>query len=221
MLTLKIGAIEYDVPAGRLSLPRTGVWSADLLAMTDGPLTGEATLTVSGVEMPAHIQRAEMVAGKLSMRLVGGAGGLGKPETKKHYKGVTILHVLQDLLSTAGESMAPSCETAVLNMPLQAWTSLAVPIGSLLQALAETAGLGVAWRVLYNGQVWIGNETWPMCPADVRILDADGANASQVLGTDALGIWPGTVIAGRRVDYVVHEVGGVNRSTVHWAESHL
>jgi hypothetical protein len=221
MITLTIGSTEYEVSTGRLSLPRTGAWTADLLAMTDGPLTGSAILTASGVQMPAHIQRAEIVAGKLSMRLVGGAGGLGNLAEKKHYKGVTILHVLRDLLETAGETRAESTETAVLNTPLQAWTSLEVPIGALLQCLAETAGPDVTWRVLFDGTVWMGNETWPMCPADVRVIDADGANASQVLGTDSLGIWPGTTIAGRRVDQVVHEIGGVNRSMVYWAEAHL
>jgi hypothetical protein len=221
MFTIKLGTAEYDIGSGKILMPRTGPWTADLTVIADGPLTGSAVATMGGVDMPCHIQRSEMLPGKLDLRLVGGNGGLGSVARKKHYKGVTVRQVFHDLLADAGETAAPACEAATLNAPLKAWTSLAVPTGQLLQALVESVDDEVSWRVLYDGKVWIGHETWPACPADVRILHADGANASQLLGTDALGIWPGPSIAGRRVDYVVHEIGSENRSTVHWAEAHL
>jgi hypothetical protein len=226
MLTLTIGKDTRDVARGTLTLPRVGNWIANLTVNADGPATGSAVATLDGVDMPCHIQKAEMVAGMLDLRLVGGNGGLGKSAQRNHYKGATVRHTFVDLVQGAGEVPSlKASDAAVLNQPLPAWTSLAIPTGELLQALADTAaellGQDVSWRVLYDGTVWIGAETWPACPADVRILDIDAANSSQLLGTDALGIWPGTTIGNRRIDSVVHQVGGNNRSTVYWAEAHL
>ena len=202
------------------------MWHADLFVNADGPATGSAVATLDGVDMPAHIQKAEMVGGMLEIRLIAGNGGMGKPARPKHYKGATVSHVVTDLVRDAGEVFSTKASTAaVLDLPLKAWTSLAVPTGELMQAMADTAteamGSDVSWRALYDGTIWLGLESWPACPADVRILDVDGANSSQLLGTDALGIWPGTTIGGRRIDSVVHTIGGQNRSTVYWAEAHL
>ena len=225
MLTLTIGQNPRDVARGTITLPRIGIWHADLTVNADGPETGSAVATLDGVDMPAHIQKSEVVAGMLELRIVGGAGGMGKDARPKHYKGGTVRHVFTDLLRDAGEILSAASSAAVLDLPLKAWTSLAVPTGELMQALADTTaeitGSSVAWRVLFDGKVWLGIENWPMCPADVRVLDADAANSSQLLGTDALGIWPGSTIGGRRIDSVVHKVGGQNRSTVYWAEAHL
>ena len=221
MLTLTIGEDPRDVARGTIAFPRIGVWTADLTVDADSPATGAVTATLDGVDMPAHIQAAEVVAGMLKVRIVGGNGGAGKLAKPKHYKGPTVRHIITDLVRDAGEVLSPACTPAVLGTTLKAWTSLAVPTGALLQALCEVAGTNIAWRISYTGKLWIGLETWPMCPADVRILDADAASRSQLLGTDALGIWPGTTIANRRVDSVVHHIGAENRSTVYWAEAHL
>ena len=225
MLALTIGQDSRDVARGTITLPRVGVWHADLTVNADGPATGSVVATLDGVDMPAHIQKAEMAAGMLKLRIVGGAGGMGKDASPKHYKGGTVRHVVGDLTRDVGEVLSSSSSASILDLPLRAWTLLAVPTGALMQALADTVaeltGSPVAWRVLYDGKVWFGVEAWPMCPADVQVLDVDAANSSQLLGTDALGIWPGTTIDGRRIDSVVHEVGAQNRSTVFWAEAHL
>lgn len=228
MLALQIGTTEHDIVAGQLHLPRTGRWVANLETTGGEAPTGDVTLVLSGVSMPGHIRRSELIAGRIHLQIVGGNGGMGKLATATHYRGTTVRHVFSDLLRDAGESMASDCSAAALNAPLKAWTSLRssyATIGTLVQALAETAtgiiGQDVSWRIQYTGKVWIGVESWPACPADARIIAGDGSNASQVVGTDALGIWPGTTIDGRKVDYVVHNAGGGFRSTVYWAEGHL
>ena len=217
-LTLTIGGQEVLVSKGTVTLPLTGCWHADLWADQQTLPSGDVTATLSGVDMPAHVQRAEIVQGLAWMRLVGGRGGMARTAKPRHYKQPLVRHVFADLLQDAGEALSTTCTDSVMSTTLAYWTSLAVPIGSLVQALAEIAGDGVNWRVLFDGTVWMGTETWPMCPADVRIMEQDAANASQYLGTDAEGIWPGTSIAGRRIDSVVHEIGGQARSRVFWAE---
>lgn len=219
MLSLSIQGREVDVIGGTLTMPRAGIWHADLTVNADSPPAGAVVARLSEVDMPAHVQRAELINGIVEMRIVGGNGDLSKPARAKHYKNPLVRHVLADLVADAGETMSGSCTASVMTTALPAWTSLGASTGSLLQALAERAGAQVSWRVQFNGVVWMGLETWPQCPADVRVIRPDGFNASQVVGTDAQGIWPGTTIGGRRIDLVVHSIGASPRSMVYFAEA--
>lgn len=220
MLGLTIQGKEIDVISGTMSLPRAGVWHADLVINSSTVPKGSVVARLSEVDMPAHVHRAEFVNGMIEMRIVGGNGGLGKPAKPKHYKAPLVRHVFADLVSGAGEQLSVSNTESVMSTGLSAWTTLGIPAGCVLQALAERAGAQVVWRVNFNGMVWMGAETWPQCPADVRIISQDGHNAAQVIGTDSQGVWPGTTIGGRRIDLVVHEVGATPRSTVYFAEAH-
>jgi hypothetical protein len=220
VITLTVAGEQRTVAGGKLSLPRSGVWVANLIADCDIIPTGAGIVTLSGVDMPAHVQRAELVKGMLHVRVVGGAGGLGKPAKAKHYRNPVVKHVLGDLLADAGERLSSSSTSASLGTSLGFWTSLRLPIGSLLSALAEVVGGGCTWRVLYDGSVWFGIETWPACPSEARVMDVDAWNACQLVGTDALGIWPGTTLGGRRIDLVVHDFSDPPRSRVWFAEGH-
>jgi hypothetical protein len=220
MMTVTIAGEQKTVTGGNATLPRTGAWMANLVVNGETIPKGSMVATLSGVDMPCFIQRCELVQGMQHLRVIGGAGGLAKTAKAKHYRNPTVRHVLTDLARDAGEALSSTCTAAILNQPLNYWTTLALPTGAILQALADVAGGGCVWRILYNGALWFGVETWPACPADVRIMQQDAQNASQVLGTDAQGIWPGTTIAGRRVDLVVHDFGDPPRSTVWFAEPH-
>jgi hypothetical protein len=221
MLTATIAGVRVDIPRGTVTLPRVGVWSADLWALADAVPSGNVAVNLAGVDMPCHVQRAESALGMVHLRLVGGRGGMGKTAGKKFYRNPTVRSIVQDLARDAGETLSTTCLPDLLARPLQYWTTLSMTVGVTVQALADVLGDDIAWRILFDGTLWLGRETWPMCPAEVRIMEQDGANASQVLGTDALGIWPGTTIGGRRVDLVKHEFGGESpRSTVWWAEGH-
>jgi hypothetical protein len=220
MLTLTVNGRAVEVASGKLTLPRVGVWHAERLVVDlDAVPSGAITATLSEVDMPAHIQRAELIRGMVQMRIVGGAGGLGLVARPKHYRNTTVGHVARDLLTDVRETLSTASPTETLNKPLSYWTSLRLPTGALMQALCDT--VGASWRVWHNGTVWIGQETWPACPADVRVIEADASSAHQVVGTDSQGIWPGTTLAGRRVDLVVHEIDPEKpRSLVWFAEGH-
>jgi hypothetical protein len=226
MLTVTIAGQQKTVASGSLTMPRVGVWIARLVANADTIPTGQIVATLAGVDMPAHIQTAELVQGMLHLRVVGGAGGMGKQARPKHYRNPTARHVLGDLTRDAGERLSSTCTADAMNAPLPYWTTIAgtpaspMTTGTVVQALADAVGNGCCWRILYDGSLWFGRETWPACPADIRLLEQDAFNASQVLGTDVLGIWPGTTVAGRRIDLVVHDIGDPPRSTVWFAEGH-
>ena len=220
MITCTIAGEEKAVAGGWLSMPRIGIWMGDLGINGETIPTGNLVITLAGVDMPAHIQRASLVEGLLQMRVVGGNGGMGKTARPNHYRNPTVRHVLGDLVRDAGEILSPSCTAAALDTSLPYWTTLAIPTGALVQALADVVGNGCGWRILFDGKLWFGRETWPACPADVRIISQDAKNATQVVGTDVSGIWPGTTMGGRQIDHVRHDFSDPPRSTITFAEGH-
>jgi len=226
MVTLKLsGDDSRNITSGRVLLPRTGIWIANLRVNATDDLPDRVVLDLGVTEMPATISKSELIGGTTEVRLVGGAGGLGEAPRPKHYHRPLVKHVLADLLRDAGETLSPTSTASVLATELEAWTTVArtgvrstpVPTGSILAALCAVAGSGVNWRVLGDGSVWIGTETWPDAAVDVRSIDNDGPNAAALVGTDIPGLWPGTLLGGRKVDYVCHDLDA-NRTTVLFAE---
>jgi len=86
-----------------------------------------------------------------------------------------------------------------------------------LGTTAQPPPVEVNWRILSDGTTWIGTETWPDCPSDFRSITTDGANAAQVVGTDGPAVWPGTLLGGRKVDFVTHDLDH-NRTRILFAE---
>jgi hypothetical protein len=215
-ITLPSGLVR-TVSSGQIDLPLTGIWMADV-KMGDqvAPDVGTyVTATLRDTAMPAMVATSELVDGIVHMRLIGGKGGLGNTSRPKHYHAPLLRHVLADLLRDAGETLSPTSSASVLSLSLEAWTTLRRPTGATLAALCAVAGAN--WRVLPDGTVWIGVETWPESTAQVRSLARDGAAASNTLGTDGPEVWPGTTLNGRRVDGVIYDLE-TNRTSVLYAE---
>ena len=81
-----------------------------------------------------------------------------------------------------------------------------------LSAIDATAtALGYAWRVLADGGVWLGAETWSaLTLADVSLLEVDHLCGIYVLGGDTLTVVPGVTLTladeGARVSVRVGDV---------------
>jgi len=218
MLTLSFPVGDtYRVSSGTVELPRTGIWIADVKMISQTIPSGPVVATLGPVPMLGTVAVAQLVNGVIDLRVVGGAGGLGNAARPKHYHQPLVNHVLTDLMRDAGEMLSPDCTPAVVNAPLEAWTTLGLPAttGTMLAALC--AILGCNWRVLSDGTVWIGAEDWPDSGVAYRSIDTDGANAAQVVGTDGPAIWPGMLLGGRRVDFVTHDLDS-NRTRILFAE---
>ena len=218
MVTLTLpNSQTLDVTGGYVLLPRTGLWLADLRVTTLDELPDRLVLDLGAAEMPASVVKAELISAMTEVRLVGGAGGLGETARPKHYHRPLVRHVLMDLLRDSGEALSTTSTADVLTTELEAWTTLALPTGAMLASLCKVSGADVNWRVLADGSVWIGIETWPDSPVESRSIESDGPNAATMVGTDIPGLWPGTLLGGRRVDYVRHDLDD-NRTTVLFAE---
>lgn len=207
MVTLRLADGKVcSVTGGSVILPRTGIWIADLRVDERDEMPDRVTLDLGAAEMPAAVHKSKLVGGMTELRLVGGAGGLGDDAKPKHYHRPLVRHVVADLLRDAGETLSATSSQGLLGIELEAWDTIELPTGSMLSALCAVVGNGANWRVLADGTVWIGAETWPDSGIESREIQGDGPNAASVVGTDIPGLLPGTLLDGRRVDTVTHSL---------------
>jgi len=217
MITLKLSADQTrNVTGGHIVLPRTGIWVADLKVDERDELPDHLTMVLGGIEMPAAVHKAELVGGMTDVRLVGGAGGIGENARPKHYHRPLVRHIVADLLRDSGEKLSTTSSADILGTELEAWDTMDAPTGSMLAAICAVVGNGANWRVLADGTVWIGVEAWPDSGIDSRTITLDGANAASVVGTDLPTLLPGTLLDGRRVDTVQHDLAN-DRTAVMFA----
>lgn len=191
---------------------RVGAWRFDLLVDDPEAISGKVTLDVNGGAMTfvGTIVRSAVFIDTDHVQIIAGNAGLNTPGTPRHYNGTTVGGVLSDLLSDAGEALSLTADTSVLEQPLAAWTTGAVPVATLIGLLLAAGSPGAVWRSLPDGTVWVGNETWPDAGIDsslYQIFEDSAENSSMLVGCDAPFLLPGTTFEGRKVSYVEDVVG--------------
>jgi hypothetical protein len=201
---------------GSLSLPRSGLWTAELTVDSAADLDGAVTLSFDdgALSLAGTVLRSGVTRDMLTLLVAGGAGGLSKIARPTFYGATSLRIVLGDLLRTAGETLSPTSSPAVLSHQLNGWTSEAIPIGRLVARLiAEVPG--ASWRALPDGSIWVGTETWPASTTDFVLMQEEPARGELLLGVDSSPPTPGTVIDLsttttpdlRRVSFVAYTVG--------------
>jgi hypothetical protein len=210
---------------GTICIPRVGAWSGDLAVDKQEAITGACTLAIDGgLTLVGTAARSGVWLDTARLRVVAGAGGLGKTARPQHYRQTTMRVVLQDLLATAGERLSATADASTLALTFPAWTTIAQPIGRMIAALLGDTRLGpaTAWRVLADGRLWVGQETWPDSGlanlTDYQDLAESPEEGIVELGVEAPRLLPGTVLGGRRVSYVEHRIDGNGARTCFWVE---
>ena len=176
-------------------LPRVGVWVADVTVDTDEDLLGAQDLVVEGVTLRGAVHRGGVAYGRWSGRLVGGAAGLPEAVPPVAQYTTTLGTALADVLREAGETL--SATSADLSRSVTRWHRAA---GTGAQAVGDVArAAGLSWRVLLDGTVWVGAETWAtLTPTGVELLDQRPEVGRYELGGDAaalLSILPGLTLS--------------------------
>lgn len=193
--------------------PRRGVWHADLELDATDPLSGAVTLDF-GVGVSAFqgtVRRAGVYGGRAMARIVGGKDGLSKILKAKFYRSSFVRVALGELLADAGEALDASVLPSAIEKALTFWHRAGVTdasAGQALERLAQEASM--TWRVLRNGNVWFGVETWPESKAAFDLLDSSPADGERVIALDSglPEVLPGVTLAGERVEYVVTRLTG-------------
>lgn len=190
---------DAPVVVGRLTLPRQGVWHADLMVDAPEAPKGAVTLRVGQkLTLQGTVLHANVFAGRVRCRIVGGAGRLATEVAPKFYAGCPRRLPLTDLCEATGERIAAGTDKAFLDDVLTpSWTRVRGPAASALARLTE----GWSWRILPDGSLWVGQERWPEATgmADLVVLEDDEQRGRLVLATEAPELLPGQTLLGRRV----------------------
>lgn len=196
-----------------LVIPRVGAWTADVEVDSDaGPADGAAaTLDLEGRVWRGTVVRGAAPYGRWSGRIVGGAGGLMRELPPVALASTTLRAVLEEALRAAGETVAPTADT--LTAAVARWHRTRAPGSTAVAEVARYAGL--PWRVLADGTVWVGAETWaPLTVTDVDVMGREPVvGCTDLAGDAALDILPGRTVtldgAAVRVGAVTHRLDGV------------
>jgi hypothetical protein len=212
----------FPIVSLTLVLPLIGAWHADLVVSTEQALESPLVITdgtnsFNGTIVP---NRSGFQGARFTARVVGGAGGLSKPLNAAHYRTAKTRLIVSDILSAAGERGSAESDGATLEREVAKWSraggSTGGTAGASLSTLAER--LAVSWRVLPDGSVWFGPDTFPELaePIEAPALEPDPIDGSRVIATELLQMRPGITHAGARVTRVVHTSSGGTLRTQYW-----
>jgi hypothetical protein len=206
-----LAVIDAHVEEAALTIPRIGI--PQLSASLAGEVTVPPRITFevgSGLSWSATVTRQGFDGGRTFFRAVGGAGRMSTILEAKAYQGVPVRIPLEDLVREAGETLSSTASAAVLGLFLGRWTrcrqSAAFALAGLLASAGRLSTQGApSWRILADGTLWVGHETWPETKLEGRTLLAEAPHRASV---DLLAlepaVFPGETFDGRRISVVDH-----------------
>ena len=195
-----------NVIGGSIMSTLVGNWTADLVIdQVDGTgfsggtqvtITSENGYSRTGVIDPSRTgDRLDAV----HVRVLGGAGGMLKPATARSFvqPGAFARDVVNGLVSDGGETLSTSTDAGFLTTNLTAWSVLGGnTIARNLKLLLQIVAPSMNWRILADGTLWIGSETWPASSVVYDVLDFDPAKGTYHIGAESPFIVPGISLAG-------------------------
>ena len=161
-----------------LTIPLRGAWSANVALEGEASLSGDVALVIEGRTWTGRVHRGGNELGRWQGQLVG-AGAILAELDPQAFQGSTLREVFVETLRAAG--LSASADTGDLSALANHWHRLSGPASRTLAAVADAAGYG--WRVLADGTVWTGPETWAaqaLTGTPVDVLDVDPAIASTI-----------------------------------------
>ena len=189
--------------------PRQGVWQLD--ARVDDPtaISGAASVTFGARTLKGTVVRGGQFAGVDQVRILAGAGGMGTLASPQDYTAPTVGQVLGDLLGAAGETLSGTADGDVLGAELAGWTTTARPVGEQISELLSVGAPGAVWRVLDDGTVWVGTDSFPASPLSPSVYEVTERwieENSLEVALDAPTPLVATTFEGGKVDAVQDDV---------------
>jgi len=207
------------VTAFSLTIPRVGLWSAEVEVDADAVLSGDVDLVIEGRTWRGTVHRGGVELARGHWRIVG-AGALLAALGPQAFRNTTLADVLRETVLGAGCTLA--ADLGDLSAAVSAWHRRAAPATHTLAAVAEAAGF--AWRSLADGTLWCGDDAFAaLSLSGVELLDASPSlGRYELAGTSALDVLPGRTVAldgaDVRVGLVEHRQHGAALRTVVWSE---
>jgi hypothetical protein len=199
-----------------IAMPRAGAWVARCTLDATTSIEGRVTVRVhdGGMTLAGTVVRGGVAADTAAITVVGGAGGLYRPVAPVSYRSITVRTLLVETLAAGGEQLAGTSDPSILGTVLPKYVREGGRVIDAIRELMET--LGTTWRMLPDGTVWVGRDTWPAAPAfGYEVLEESPDRMTSTLGVESFRALAGTTLDGRRVSQCVHRLyDGMARTTV-------
>lgn len=189
---------------GRILLHSRGAWFSSLVLDTPTLPSGWVTIAAAGgfTLKGTVISDSGVFLDASHVSIVGGAGGLSKVMPPSAYENAQLRDPLDAVMRASGESLSSTISASILGAFLSKWTIVASTaaraIDELCGAASSALGRAITWRVLSDGTVWLGEESWPseMLPAGSDILEQFPSEGRAVIGAETPSLLPGVNLDG-------------------------
>lgn len=198
----------YPVQYGDLWTALQGVWTSHLVLTGDVEISGTVSLNYHGTEFAGFVERLERVESNCHVVIVGGKGGLARDVPAQFYDfRNTFDFLVRQLLGACGEDL-DTLPNPTLHNGVDKWARIGGIAGRCMDDLAAMAG--ASWRVLPNGRVFFGGESWlPSQLTSASWIETkedcamrDNYSLAYPIGTAKL--FPGETFNGRKVARVCY-----------------
>jgi hypothetical protein len=165
--------------SGKLDVPTTGVWVADLVCVDDSAFSDAATLVVQDDTWSGTVLSSEAIGGKTHARVLGGKAKWSATVSKRGYAndaGVKASVITNDLAAAIGESVSVTDWVVGTH-----WSRFSGPASEALKSLAGERG----WWVDRDGKT-IVNGTRPTGTIAADVLEFDPVLGQVVLNVTSL-----------------------------------
>lgn len=185
-----------------LTMPRTGAWHVGVTVDGEIPLTGAVTLDLVGVKFLGTVVRGQPFVGDTKLWIVGGGGGMSRKLDAKNYSsGPSVRTIVKEILGDK-ETLSLESDAGILNSVLPNYHRME---GIASHALTTVLGkLGAVWRILADGTVWIGKDTYPEVAVPHVLEDEDWFSGILNIAPEAPTLRPGVTFLGHKIEEVVH-----------------
>lgn len=204
-------ALEYEI-----RMPYVGAWHGEVQSSGDKPLSGAVTLTDGDQVFIGYALRSQVEVGRIKTKVVGGPGrstngaqsAFGVKLAAKNYSsGVTARTILSGILSGIGASLSSAVpdDEATIGRFLNRWQRTNSTAGREITAVLQR--VGAIWRVLDDGTVWVGAESYPTADIEAEVLDQNMIEGAFELAPEKPNLRPGVTFQSTQIKYVVHTAG--------------
>jgi len=227
LAVLTAGGAAHDVLSGSITLRLRGVWGSLLELDADAPMSGAVEIALARDDGAApQLFKGTIIygapyEGRVRIVVAGGAAKIAGPiapilAPRNYVAGPKLSTIVADIAADAGEKLAAGVELELEGRTLQRWLRAAGLAADGLQLLGDRLE---GWRVLPDGTLWAGAETWPeVSPAGLYQQGDDGHALVVDVAPEAATLLPGSVVLGRRIVQVVYGIQGALRASLHYQE---
>jgi hypothetical protein len=188
----------------RITAARLGNWSAQVTVDDATKLVGAVTLEIDGQTFKGFADPvlSGVFAGNSQARIYGGKGGLSKKLKPKSYVAPSLKQVLTDILRECGETLSTTADSGVLGKRFSKYHREEDTALRAIDALADVADAD--WRVLYDGTVWIGNDTYPEQKTKHQVVNEAWGQGVITIDPEKPELRPGVTFLGLKIEEVEH-----------------